>query len=58
MRRHVKHHEQLLYSERELTRIVRMRNFHETKAAQNREKKEQDRARRAIRVAAKEQRRK
>ena len=57
-RRHDKRREQLLYSERELARIFRMRNFHETKAEKNRVKKAHDLAVREMKMAARERRRK
>ena len=49
--------EHLLYSERELEKIVRMRGLHETKAARERERKDREAALKALKVAAKEQRR-
>jgi hypothetical protein len=54
--RHDISREHLLYSERELERIVRIRDFHELKTARAHEKKQQDLARRALRAAAKEER--
>jgi hypothetical protein len=42
--RHDVSREHLLYSERELERIVRIRNFHEEKAARERERKARQRA--------------
>jgi hypothetical protein len=55
--RHDVGREHLLHSEREVQRIVRMRDFHELKAARAHEKKQQDLERRAMRAAAKEKRR-
>jgi hypothetical protein len=46
--------EHLFYSEREVEKIARIRNFHETKAAREREKKERERAHKAEKVAARE----
>jgi hypothetical protein len=48
--------EHLAYSERELERIVRVRNMREAKAAQNRERKQQESQQKADARALKEQR--
>ena len=50
--------EHLLYSERELDKIARMRNLHEFKAARERAKRERDQAIKAQKVAARERARK
>jgi hypothetical protein len=50
--RHDVGREHLLYSERELEKIVRLRGLRETKAARGREKRERDRAIKADRMAA------
>jgi hypothetical protein len=49
--------EHLFYSEREVEKLARIRNFHETKAAREREKKERERAHKAEKVAARERER-
>ena len=46
--------EHLLYSEREVEKIARIRSFHEVKAAREREKKDRERALKAEKVAARE----
>jgi hypothetical protein len=56
--RHDRRREHLLYSERELGKMARMRNLHEFKAAREREKRERDRAIKAQKVAARERARK
>jgi hypothetical protein len=50
--------EHLLYSEREVEKIARLRNFHETKAAHEREKKARERTEKAEKMAARERARK
>ncbi|HKH71051.1 MAG TPA: hypothetical protein VKA59_06850 [Vicinamibacterales bacterium] len=52
--RHDLSREHLLYSERELEKIGRMRTFHQTKAARERDKRERDRAIKAEKAAAHE----
>src|SRR5687768_5757664 len=51
--RHDTSREHLLYSERELEKIGRMRTLHQTKAARQRQKQERDQAIKAEKVAAK-----
>jgi len=50
--------EHLLYSERELNKIARMRNLHEIKAARERAKRDRDRAIKEQKLAARERARK
>jgi hypothetical protein len=50
--------EHLFYSEREVEKIGRLRSYHETKAAREREKKEQQRAIKAEKAAAREREKK
>jgi hypothetical protein len=52
--RHDLSREHLLYSERELEKIGRMRTFHQTKAVRERDKRERDRAIKAEKAAAHE----
>jgi hypothetical protein len=55
--RHDISREHLLYSERELEAVVRRRNFRETKLDRKREKKRRDQEIKALKMAAREQRR-
>jgi hypothetical protein len=55
--RHDIRREHLLYSERELEAVVRRRNFRETKLDRKREKKRRDQEIKALKMAAREQRR-
>jgi hypothetical protein len=55
--RHDISREHLLYSERELEAVVRLRTFRENKVAREREKKRKEQEHKALKMAAREQRR-